>query len=165
MIEIQQRLDQLASEGYLLYVNGSPVFTSKLYQELGVTQVQSEPIVAVSAPTMSSGTRGLTGPEKKALWAKFVTEAKVPWRITNGASRYTVRAFAADACNTLIRILNDPAIDHQIFYDSVAHYYSSLDYPVTLSKYFVLGIWEDEYAEYKQRKLAVRKPGENKFED
>lgn len=165
MMELQARLDQLAAEGYLLYVNGSPVFTQRLYQELGITQVQSEPVVAVTAPTVSSGTRGLTGPEKKALWAEFVTKAKVPWRVTNGGSRYTVRAFAADAANHLIRILNDPEIDHQIFYDSVTHYYNSLDYPVTLSKYFVLGIWEDEYNEFKKRKSVTVKAGENKFED
>lgn len=159
---LKETLDQLAVDGYLVYVNNSPVFTSKLYQELGVTDLQSPVLEPLNKPRKR--VRGSA--EAREIWHKFVKDAELPWRVTSTTgSSYTVCQFSVAAVDKLISILEDPNVDPVLFTQSVKHYYATVTYKTTFQKYLMNEIWKFEYDQFKNSKKAGTINRSHGFED
>ncbi len=167
-MSLKETLDWLATNGYLVYVNNSPILTAKLYQELGIINLQSGPTETVEAPKKKKK----DDPGKsREIWDKFVEDSKIPWRVTTNGQTYTVCSFSVAAVNKLISILDDPEVDNEIFIKSVQNYYNSVTFAKTIKNYLIDDVWKFEYNQFKKNGKGstniVRRDsdGSSKFED
>lgn len=163
---LKESLDFLSNEGYLVYINRSPVLTSKLFQELGVLDVQSSAVEAIITPTIVTGHKGLTLQEKKEFWHRFVQEADLPWRVpvaTGGT--YTVTQFHIVAVNKLLEITQRPGTDYKLLVESVKNYYKTVTYKTTFQKYLLSDMWKFEYDKFVESGAKGAFDGSSRFED
>lgn len=151
---IQDAIEFLKNEYYILEFNGSMVITNKFKREFAKDVVMSvggalpavipakrQQIIAVPVPVPLNS---------KLIYKKFIKEAEVPpFLPLSSGGRYAANRYSKDAEKEFGKILRDPNIDKRALLISTKLYYKQHNVArQTISNYFIQGTWESVYEDF-----------------
>jgi hypothetical protein len=136
-MDLKQCINFLLKEGYLLLAEGKFIITNSVYKEIDIKALGKVSTLPSTEIMMSN----------KDLYKHFIEKSQVPYRLPLGnGGYYTVSAYSKNGEKYFLKALKEKRVTFELLSAATRLYYTqNTSNKVTITNFFVQGIWESEY--------------------